>query len=263
MQSNLMNFITIDRRSTIAYNEQIKESLKALIVDQTFYYKTELPSYIRLAEFLNVDIKYIKTAYEQLIQERYIRKIDAERYEVAYFELTNYFFDRNVAIYDAIIALGLTPSIECVEKKVIKLSIEQQTYMGFVPNEKAKFFYLNRLYMGNHQPIMILENYLPMSVFPGIDQNFIGNEPLNAYLDEHYHLKAHLSHRITKAANLSSVLAKHLNERKNAASIRSTNRVYDKDKRLIDFGQSHAISSYYFQGLISKEDIANYYTSKI
>ena len=32
MQSNLMNFITIDRRSTIAYNEQIKESLKALIV---------------------------------------------------------------------------------------------------------------------------------------------------------------------------------------------------------------------------------------
>jgi DNA-binding GntR family transcriptional regulator len=254
-----MNYITIDRRSTIAYNEQIKESLKALIVDQTFYYKTELPSYMSLADYLNVDIKYIKTAYDQLIQERYIKKIDANRYEVAYFELTNYFFDRNVAIYDAIIALGLTPSIECVEKKVVKLSIEQQEYMGFTPNEKAKFFYLNRLYMGNHQPIMILENYLPMSVFPDIDQNFIGDEPLNAYLDEHYFIKANLSHRITQAVNLSQSLAKHLNERKNAASIRSTNRVYDKNKRLIDFGCSHTISSYYFQGLIFREDIANYY----
>jgi hypothetical protein len=45
--------------------------------------------------------------------------------------LTNYFFDRNTAIYDAIIALGLTPSIECIEKSVVTLSEQDAHRLGF------------------------------------------------------------------------------------------------------------------------------------
>ncbi|MCF7930593.1 MAG: GntR family transcriptional regulator [Acholeplasmataceae bacterium] len=262
MQSNLFVHITIDRRSTVVYNEQIKESIKALILDQVFYYKTLLPNPKMIANHLNIDYKYAKLAYDQLIQERYIRKIEDDQYEVSYFELTNYFFDRNVAIYDAIIALGLTPSIKCVEKKVVTLSVDEQKYMGFNPNDHNKYFYINRLYLGNMQPIMILENYLPMNIFPEIDQNFVGDEPLNAYLDQHYNIRAKLSHRTTQAVNLTSTLAKYLNERKNAASICSTNRVYDQNQVLIDFGRSHTISSYYFQALISKEEISEYYISR-
>lgn len=262
MQSNLFIYITIDRRSTVVYNEQIKESIKALILDQTFYYKTILPNPRMIATHLNIDYKFAKLAYDQLIQERYIRKIENDEYEVSYFELTNYFFDRNVAIYDAIIALGLTPSIKCVEKKVVNLSVEEQKYMGFDPNENHQYFYINRLYLGNLQPIMILENYLPMQIFPDIDKYFVGDEPLNAYLDQHYNIRAKLSHRTTQAVNLTATLAKYLNERKNASSICSTNRVYDQNKTLIDFGRSHTISSYYFQALISKNDIAEYYISR-
>ena len=262
MLPNLLIYVTIDRRSTVVYNEQIKESIKALILDQTFYYKTILPKPNILAQHLNVDLKFTKIAYDQLIQERYIRKVENDNYEVAYFELTNYFFDRNVAIYDAIIALGLTPSIKCVEKKVISLTLDEQNYMGFKPIEDNQYFYINRLYLGNQQPIMILENYLPMHIFPDIDKHFIGDEPLNAYLDHHYNIRANVSHRITQAVNLTATLAKYLNERKNASSICSTNRVYDENQILIDFGRSHTISSYYFQALISKKEITDYYKSR-
>ncbi len=43
MQSNLLEMITIDRRSTVDYDLQLKESIKALILDQSFYYHTVLP----------------------------------------------------------------------------------------------------------------------------------------------------------------------------------------------------------------------------
>lgn len=259
MPFNGLDLITIDRRSTVNYDQQIKESIKALILDQTFYYKTTLPEPNQLAKHLNIDPKFPQLAYKQLVLERYIKKSQTDHYSVSYFELTNYFFDRNVAIYDAIIALGLKPSIECVEKKVVHLDKETVVSMGFDLNEGFDYFYINRLYMGDNQPIMILENYLPLTVFPDIDKKFEGNEPLNAYIGSHYGIQPSISKRTTKAVNLTLKLAQLLNERKNAASIQSTNRVYDKRNRLIDFGRSHTISSYYFQALITKEEMISYF----
>lgn len=263
MPFNMLDLIAIDRRSTVNYDQQIKESIKALILDQTFYYKNVLPKPAELAKHLNIEPKFSSLAYRQLILERYIKKNEDDTYSVSYFELTNYFFDRNVAIYDAIIALGLTPSIECVEKKVVHLDKSTVQSMGFHEQDGLDFFYINRLYMGDKQPIMILENYLPLAVFPDMDKKFKGNEPLNAYIGEFYGIHPSISKRSTKAVNLSLKLAMLLNERKHAASIQSTNRVYDKHDRLIDFGQSHTISSYYFQALITNDEMKSYFPKSL
>lgn len=261
MQTNSFELITIDRRSSIPYDFQIKERIKALILDQTFYYKSVLPDAALLAEKLNIEEKSIISAYEQLIFERYLKKDQFGKYVVSFFELTNYFFDRNTAVYDAIIALGLEPSIECIEKRVIKLDKSTINMMGFDIKKDNKYFYINRIYKGDNKPIMVLENYLPMYMFPGIDKNFRGNEPLNAYLDKNYNSKAFISKRVTKAVNLNQSLANLLNERNNAASLQSTNKVYNKHNQVIDFGRSHTISSYYFQNLIKRTEISKYFPS--
>lgn len=258
MQFNLQELVTIDRRSTVPYDFQIKESIKALILDQTFYYKTSLPSPKVLAEHLKVSSKFTLSAYKELEFERYIKKDKKGFYAVSYFELTNYFFDRNTAIYDAIISLGMTPSIECVQKKVIRLDEKIITEMGFDPSKSKKYFYINRLYLGDMKPIIILENYLPLYIFKGINEKFVGDEPLNAYLEEIYNVKASISNRVMKAVNLTPKLATILNERKNVASIQSTNHIYDIDGRLFDYGRSHTISSYYIQALITKEEMNSY-----
>lgn len=259
MQSNnLLDLITIDRRSTVDYDLQLKESIKALILDQSFYYHEDLPTPDKLAKHLNIDVSVVESTYSQLIVERYVKKRKTGNFQVSYFELTNYFFDRNTAVWDAIIALGLTPSIECLVKKIVKLSEEELLEKGFEPSKGNKFLFINRIYKGDNQPIMILENYLPLSVFPDINERLIGNEPLNNFLKTNYGIRAEISNRIIKSVNLTPRLAKLLNERKNAASIQSTNHIYDKYGRLIDFGQSHTISSYYFQALITKDEMKSY-----
>jgi DNA-binding GntR family transcriptional regulator len=239
--------ISIDRREKRPYDLQIKDRIKALILDQTFYYQDILPDPLELANVLNIDEEFTVQAYKQLNKESFIKKTE-QGYEIAYLELTNYFFDRNVAIYDAIIALGLTPSIECVSKKVVTLSDEEAKGYGF--DQARTFLYINRIYKGNQRPLIILENYLPISIFPDIDQALTGDEPLNAFIFEHYGLYAKDSHRITKAVNLPERIAKYLNEPAGSPSISSTNHVYDQYKRLIDYGQSHSTSSYYFQSII-------------
>jgi GntR family transcriptional regulator len=257
MRSNLIEAISIDRRSAVSFTEQIKESIKALILDQTFYYQAVLPNPAHLAKHLHIETKEVQSAYDELVDVRYIKRRANEDYEVAYFELTNYFFYRNVAIYDAIIALGMTPSIQCLEKKVVKLDNQKLLDMGFKSGEKL--LYINRIYKGNDVPIIILENYLPLSVFEDMDKRFIGTEPLNAYMQKEYGIYAKLSNRVTKAVNLTASLALLLGERKHAASIQSTNKVYDQHDRLIDYGQSHTTSSYYFQALVSRDEMITYF----
>jgi len=255
MLSNLLEQITIDRRSRVEYKIQIKESIKSLILDQSFYYQTKLPNSLELANHLNLEESIIKSAYAELCVERYIQKDNDNDWIVSYFELTNYFFDRNVAVYDAIKALGLKPSIKCLEKKIVVLDKEVINKMGFDITQANKYFYINRIYLGDNQPIMLLENFLPLYIFPEISENFIGNEPLDAYISKNYGIKAEISKRIIKSVNLTADIAKILNERKNAASIQSTNKIYDKNQRLIDYGTSHTICSYYFQALISRDEM--------
>jgi DNA-binding GntR family transcriptional regulator len=259
MQSNLLEMITIDRRSTVDYDLQLKESIKALILDQSFYYHTVMPTSKDLAKHLSISIEIVESTYAQLTEEGYLRIDDSKKYQVSFFELTRYFFDRNTAVFDAIESLGLVPSIECLNKEVVKLKNEKLIEMGFNPINGNKFLHINRIYKGDNQPIMILENYLPLSVFPDMYEKLGGEEPLNAFIKSHYGIRAEISNRIIKTVNLSPRLAKLLNERKNAASIQSTNHIYDKFGRLIDYGQSHSISSYYFQAIIPREEMEEFF----
>lgn len=259
MPYSCIELITIDRRSTVPFDTQIKERIKAFILDNTLYYKTPLPMPDKLSEYLKIPEKKVNKAYAQLVEERYIKKDDDGVYKISYLELTNYFFDRNTAVYDAIRTLGLAPSIRCVEKKVVTLSKEEIKRIGFDSSQTDQYFYINRLYLGDKQPIMLLENYLPLYIFEHIDQNFVGDEPLDAYIKSHYNLHAQISKRQIQAVNLDKKTAEHLNERSNAASIQSTNKVYDHLNRLIDYGRSYTISSYYFQTLVTKNDMVRVY----
>ena len=258
MQSNVIDYITIDRRSTVKYDIQIKDNIKALILDRTLYYKTLLPTPSELSAHLDIHKKDVSEAFIQLEKERYI-KSEKDQYQVSYIELTNYFFERNTSIYDAIISLGLTPSIKCIEKNVIQLNKTDIKRIGFDVTKENKYLYINRIYYGDKQPIIILENYLPLYIFKDMEHHFIGHEPLNNYIDDNYGFKASVSKRVTKAVNLKKEIAELLNERVNAASLQSTNHVYDKRGRLIDYGQSHSISSYYFQANTKREEMKSYF----
>ncbi|MCK5732532.1 MAG: GntR family transcriptional regulator [Tenericutes bacterium] len=255
MQSNILELITIDRRSTLEYNTQLKKSIKFLILNKTFYYRAALPTTKDLAEFLIIEEKLVKSAYNQLEKERYIHLGEDGQYSVSFFELNNHFFDRNTTIHEVIISLGLEPSIECAEKRIISLNIETAKQMGFDSDNSHEYLYINRIYFGDNQPIMILEHYLPLSIFPNIFEKFNEDEPLHQYLKEHYGVANITSRRVIKSVNLNQKLAYLLNEAKNAPSIQSTNQVYDRFNRLIDYSRSHTISSYYFQTLITREEM--------
>jgi DNA-binding GntR family transcriptional regulator len=257
MQNNIMHLFTIDRRSTVHYATQIKESIKGMILDRTLYYKTNLPTIEQLAQHLDITTRYVERAYHELDEEHYIKQEDGQ-FHVSYIELTDYFFERNTSIVDAVKALGLKPSITCLEKRVLELSDKERKNMGFDLEHENRYLYINRIYYGDQRPIIILENYIPLYIFPHLEDEFQGHEGLNNYIQEHYGFSAYISKRVTTIVNLPKDLASLLNERVNAASLRSTNHVYDKYGRLIDFGCSHSISSYYFQAITHQQEWHTY-----
>ena len=243
MRSDRFESISIDRRSSVSYDDQIKESIKALILDQTFYYQALLPTPQQLAKLLHVETELTEKAYKKLVKENYIKYIDPKGYVVAYFELTNYFFYRNIAIYDAISALGLSPSIECIEKKVVQLTDAELQSMGFSTGEKL--FYINRIYKGNDKPIIILENYIPLSIFKDMDKKFTGNEPLNAYMDKEYNLKAKLSFRVKKQSIYHLNLHQYLEKEKMLLALnpRTKSMINLIDLSIMDKATQHQVTT--------------------
>ena len=69
MRSDRFESISIDRRSSVSYDDQIKESIKALILDQTFYYQALLPTPQQLAKLLHVETELTEKAYKKLVKE--------------------------------------------------------------------------------------------------------------------------------------------------------------------------------------------------
>jgi DNA-binding transcriptional regulator YhcF (GntR family) len=76
LDHKVSELISIDRREKRPYDMQIKDRIKALILDQTFYYQDILPESKDLAEMLLIDKEWVNSAYRHLVKESFIKKTE-------------------------------------------------------------------------------------------------------------------------------------------------------------------------------------------
>ena len=76
----------LDRNNEIPLYDQLYNFIKNEIIEGRIAYGEKLPSKRKLAEFLNISLNTVETAYDQLIAEGYVKSVPRKGYFVLAYE---------------------------------------------------------------------------------------------------------------------------------------------------------------------------------
>lgn len=248
--------LTIDKRSSEPLIHQISNFYETLILERKLRKSDKLPSPESLALELDIPKQAIKASYQRLIDLKLVTYHKNQSYTVTYVELPDQFHTKLTSMTQAIEMMGLRPSIQLIEKKVIQdeaLNIK----MGFPKDEKL--FMMKRLYLGDNVPIYLIIGHFPLSIFKGLDTLPIDHQSYVSMFKAHYDIDIVESYRIFSPINVDQDIADLLHVSKGKAIYQSTTTAKDQYQRHIEYGFAYSTSHHRIPLHIEKEEIEIYF----
>lgn len=244
MRNEFFNHIKIDRRASLSFDLQLANQIKTAILDRKFLFREIMPTSVELSAQYQIPLKDVEQAYNILLKENYLIK-DIDVYYANQFDLTAGFFKQIVRIYDAIIELGLTPSIEVLDKK--KITIDESLSQKSSFNLGEQVFYFRRVYFGNGQPLIVYDGYLPLNRFNDIDHLLPDDAPVYRFLEDHYQEVIIASKRTISVSNLDKHLASLFKVMPNTAGYHVHAHAYNKKLECIEHSEAWSSHNYVFE----------------
>ncbi|PKK93111.1 MAG: hypothetical protein CVV61_06335 [Tenericutes bacterium HGW-Tenericutes-6] len=248
--------LTIDKRSGIPLIHQISNFYEAQIIERKLKKSDLLPLPEILAAELEIPKQAVKASYQRLIDIKLVSMNKLRQYEVTYVELPDQFHTKLTSMTEAIQMMGLNPSIELIEKKIIE-DEQMNISMGFSKNETL--FMMKRLYLGDGIPIYLIIGYFPLSIFKDLDKLPIDEKTYLSMFKEHYQIDIVESYRIFSPYNVDQETADLLQISKGKAVYQSITTAKDQYQRHIEYGIAYSTSHHRIPLILEKTDIEVYF----
>jgi GntR family transcriptional regulator len=204
--------------------EQLLSYFRTMIQAGVFKPGERLITEEMLCEILNISRTTVRQAMNQLAEEglivRYPRKgsfIADPKLKRPINELYN--FTENMR------EIGIVPTSVILNAEV-KESEEGISTCLKLPPDKTKIFHLVRLRLGNGNPILLEETYIPYYLCEGIEKIDFSNHSLYQTLSYRYALNLHRATETIEAISISQTDAKYLKCRHKAPGYRITRISY-------------------------------------
>ena len=246
----------LNRRLLMPLEEQLTQALKHLITNRDLTHRYELPTIHEMASELGISAEVVTVAYQRLLDEKLILVSNPESYHVNFQPLPSTYYTKLSTIFEVIKNNHMSPVMETIVKEVI----DAKDY-PLLPNPWStheKLLHLTRLYKGNEIPIVYLEAYFPLSLFPNIENLDFTRFPLFRITDEFYHQPiAHYRHLI-QAVPLPATVAEFLHSETATATLSTVAHAYNAKNQLIYISIDWAYSHYSYQQVLDKIDFQEY-----
>lgn len=244
--------IKIDKRSSLKISYQLAQSIKLMLLNHEMTYNESLPSIVDMSQSLGIRKTDVEEAYQLLLDEKFITKVD-QMFHVNYFHFSANFFLDVVPLIDAIRQMGMEATTKTLSKKVVNLPSELQLSPQL--SNDNKYINIKRLYYGNGIPLVVLDIFMPYNRFIDLDLNVGDHEGIYEHLYKVHDIKVTSSTRTFKVINIDKENAKILNMLPQTASYQGVSITYDQHKEIVDITRSWSIINYFFEMEYSKEDI--------
>ncbi len=228
----------IDKNSPIPMYFQLKQTIKASIENHTFNTGDQLPTELEICDALDVSRPTIRQALQELINEGFITRKKAKGTFVNKPKVDGFFFKKLASFNEEMIALGLKPKTDLMTQKLIKADA---IIADALQIEEGEFvLYLERLRYGNENPIVYVKTYVPIKMFPAIDQHDFSDHHDSLYnlFNEHYHHPISYVDRSVEVANCSNKLSKMLKCQPNDAVYVITTHAYDDNDVPVEYSKA-------------------------
>lgn len=139
------------------------------------------------------------------------------------------------SLYDDLVAMGLTPASKIISMTTEKCGTGLSGIFGCAPEDFV--IVIHRLRLANGVPFAIERNYLPFSVFEGINPWELENESLIKVMEEQFGIRITYTTQTLKAVAPTQEEKELLELSSNAPLLYIKSRVYDKNETVVKYAK--------------------------
>ncbi len=229
--------IFLNKTSALPLYEQLRKGILDCILNGQFPAGSKLPTEEELCEMYDISRPVARQAYSALIEAGYIERQRGKGTFVKTPDNRGRFIDKQMSFAQEMGALGLEHRTVLVRAEW--LPYDEQLFSQLGMNENDRCYHIVRMRYVQGKPFVLVENYVPESIFPEIDKYDFAKRSLYGVLNEEYNTHIVRSHRSMAATLATEEIASSLEIKTGAAVMYVKNLVYDESDRPIDLSKEY------------------------
>ena len=230
-----LNAIFLDKTSAVPLYEQLRCKLLTAITSGNMPVGTKLPTEEELCAALAISRPVARQAYNCLIEEGFIERMRGKGTFVRSMDTRGRFLNQQLSFASEMKILNLEYRTEVLQQEWMTGKDGPSSLLGI--KEKERCFHLTRMRYVSGAPFVLVENYVPETLFPGIDRFDFARESLYAVMARDYGVVPRASHRTLAARLADDRFAALFHVQPGMPVLQVENLVRDQQNRTIDYSR--------------------------
>lgn len=227
------NRFFLDKSSAVPLYEQLRQGLLDAIAKGQIPAGGKLPTEEELCAALGISRPVARQAYNALIEAGYVERMRGKGSFVRQPDSRGRFINRQFSFAQEMEILDLPHRTELLRQEWATYTPELFGALKLRPEDRC--LHLVRMRYVSEAPYVLVENYIPEPVFPGIDRYDFEQRSLYDVFETEYHLRVARSKRTICARAASVEQARLFGIRRGAPMLYIKNVVLDQYDRPIDW----------------------------
>ena len=229
------NGLFLDKGSAVPLYEQLRQGLLDAISKGQIPVGGKLPTEEELCTALGISRPVARQAYNALIEAGYVERMRGKGTFVRQPDSRGRFLHRQLSFAREMEILGLPHRTELLRQEWARYAPE--LFGALQLRQEQRCLHIVRMRYVSGEPFVLVENYVPEPVFPGIDRYDFERRSLYEVFEAEYHLRVARSKRTICARAASAEQARLFGIRRGAPVLYIKNVAFDQHDRPIDWSE--------------------------
>lgn len=227
----------LDKTSPMPLYEQLRQALLEEITSGRIPEGTKLPTEEELCDQLEISRPVARQAYSALIAEGYVERMRGKGTFVHRPDTRGRFLNTQLSFAKEMSILGKPHSTELLAREWVTGDSTLAAKLNLEPDERC--LHIKRMRYVEGKPFVLTENYIPESIFPGIERYDLAKESLYGVFEKEYHVKVVRAKRVIRAQTAGREFAEMFGVECGAPVLYITNVAVDQNDRPVDFSKEY------------------------
>lgn len=234
---NQLKGLYLDKSSAMPLYEQLRQGLLNAITSGQLPTGSKMPTEEELCSGLGISRPVARQAYNALIEAGYVERMRGRGTFVRTPDNRGRFIDNQFSFAKEMSIFGLEHYTVSLQKEWASYSPEMFGQLELDQNDRC--LHITRMRYVQQKPYVLVENYIPEKLFPGIDQYDFERRSLYDVFEKEYRLRVVRSHRTMAARVATAEQAELFGTQRGAPIMYVENVVYDQHDRPIDLSKEY------------------------
>lgn len=234
----------LDKNSPVPLYEQLRQALLEAITSGEIPVGARLPTEEALCAQFGISRPVARQAYSSLITEGYVERMRGRGTFVRSPDVLGRFLKTQISFQEEMEIAGLPHRTELLRANWLNYTPELFSRLGLDKGDRC--YHLVRMRYVKDRPYVLVENFVPESIFPGIDGYDLAANSLFSTFKSVYHVQVVRSQRVIAAQTANAEFADLFHVRRGSPVLFVENLGLDQHDRPVD------LSREYMDGLTQK-----------